>query len=189
MIKQLLKTTIIACCSISIQLGCCELPVIKFPPEVQKNASITKARRNKEYTTSRILLTTLPAEENNNISCFQYAFKQATGFKGTIGLAAIDCTPAINTYFDQTENPEAGDLVIYTANSASREAKHYAIAINSYTCKSKWGDAPQIWEHGLFDIPESYGNAAWFYTLKAKYKTVQGKQQLIEDIANDLAKK
>jgi hypothetical protein len=98
----------------------------------------------------------------------------------------------IERFFEQTKDPQPNGLVIYTTNKYIRDCIHFAVIIdgpiidggtfNGGVFESKFGDDEEIWRHRLFDIWHNYGNAAWFFDLKEKYKTPAGKKELFKNM-------
>jgi len=128
------------------------------------------------------------AEERGlEYKCFQYAIAQTTGFKENVDfyLGKKDLTSiSIENYFQQTNYPQKGDLVIYTTSETDLTMLHFGIFIDNVTVESKWGNFLEIFHHPLFDIASNYGAAAGFFTLKHEYKADQ--QKLHADMRQEI---
>lgn len=125
-------------------------------------------------------------EQEQKWLCFGYAMHKATGSSTSLHIYTDKTlTIDIEKFFTQTKHPQKNDLVIYTTNKDNREIKHFATVINNKIFESKWGSCPIIIQHRLFDIPNVYGNAASFWTLKEKFTTLERKTILLETIKND----
>lgn len=127
------------------------------------------------------------SEEMNNLSCFQYALEKIIGpigFEKEISFPGRLFSIFVEKYFEQTENPQLNDLVIYTYDENDLTMAHFGIVVSNEIVESKWGYSPEIRHHQLLNIPTDYGNAAWFYTLKKEYTGSNGKEKAIADILN-----
>lgn len=58
-----------------------------------------------------------------------------------------------------------GDLVVYRDSSGSAQ---HAGQILAGTIVSKWGMKGSLWQHGLWEVPSSYGTSARFYSHRPK---------------------
>src|SRR5690606_35717593 len=79
-------------------------------------------------------------------------------------------------------NPKQNDLVVYTNSIEDRTINHFAVVVDPFTFESKWGNFEPIYQHRLFDVPEAYGKAAFFLTLKEECATEIGKHRCCNDI-------
>lgn len=130
------------------------------------------------------IVDVMPAEMNK-FSCFQYALEKiigAIGFEEEINFPGRLFSIFVERFFEQTENPQPNDLVIYTYDENDLMMTHFAIVIDNNTVESKWGYFPEIRRHKLLNIHTDYGNAAWFYSLKKEYRGTQGKEKAIAEI-------
>jgi hypothetical protein len=120
-------------------------------------------------------------------TCFGYAIYKATGSTVPLNMwknknykkTTID----IEKFFEQTESPQKNGIVIYSIYHHYREIKHFAYIITSTIFESKCGKSRNIIHHALFDLPNTYGNIASFWTLREEY--VHSQEMLLETIKND----
>lgn len=156
-------------CGAIITSSQCMITDLSFNPYIQvDNQHVREWRSEKKY---RDLLIQVSACDDPNIRCLQYALQKITGVPVYIpfyGRADLDIP--INHFFKQIEHPQPGCLVVYSTNKEFPMSNHFAIAIDTVTFESKFGENKEIVRHRLFDVPSSYGNVAWFFALKQEYK-------------------
>ncbi len=166
----------------------CMISNPSFKPYTQvKNPEIQKSRDEKKYYEQNIKIGEI-SNNNDGFRCFQYALQEVTGFKGNVSFPGQGASIFIGDFFEQIPNPQPNDLVIYTPDGNNYKIQHFAVAIDNVTFRSKFGNLPSIWRHKLFDVLETYGNAAWFYTLKQKYKIPENRPLLLSDIEKSIAR-
>lgn len=123
-------------------------------------------------------------EDRYNFSCLHYALQKILGFEfeEEINFPGRLFSIFVEDYFEQTKNPQPNDLVIYTYDKNELMMTHFAVVINNEIVESKWGYSPEIRQHKLLDLPTTFGNTAWFYTLKKEYRGPKGKEKAVADI-------
>jgi len=141
-------------------------------------------------------------EQNNQRfgKCIYYTITHILGITGEPTLLKIiededwlNNITLIN-YFDQTENPQLGDLAVYSLNTNNKNPLHFGIVTgfnpvdNTPIITSKWGTTPHIFEHELFAIPLIYGNMVQFFTLKSKYQQDGKKKILTKELQTAIEK-
>ena len=65
---------------------------------------------------------------------------------------------------DPLSEPEVGALVVWFDDE--RRPTHAGVWSGTRV-RSKWGTA-HLWQHGLFEVPESYGDDVAFYVRPAR---------------------
>jgi len=104
----------------------------------------------------------------NNYNCYEYCLSVHNNQKyiGTDGLKSKLCSIGDNDIFINSEfiqylidkkiliKDTKGPIVIYFSD---KKVKHGGILKNSHVV-SKWGKG-NLYEHGIFEIPEQYGNS------------------------------
>ncbi len=122
--------------------------------------------------------------------CFNHAISQITG--NTIPLTLYKknndkkkSTINIEKYFKQTVDLQKNDLVLYTDNENSYAINHCAVVIDTdeNIFESKLGQSRKIVHHQPFAVPNCYGNAISYWTLKDKYQ--RDKERLKKTIRDD----
>jgi hypothetical protein len=178
--------------------NCAMITDNKFKPYTQaKNPALThwraELRNNINPTTGEIpqngdyfhhcdVIGKIPEEKTNKFLCYQYAIQETTGFKEFVTTKDGTQYLFVADYFQATPHPQPNDLAIYGLMETFPVITHFAVANDSVTYRSKFDALPHLREHRLFDIPENYGTAVWFFTLKPKYQTPEGKKLLLNDI-------
>lgn len=176
----------------------CMITNAKFKPYIQsQNPALNKWREEVEHNTNHTTgeinqigdyfhhchkIGEISKEKTNEFVCYQYAIQETTGFTKFMTHKQDQKYLFAYDYFEQTPHPQPNDLVIYGLCDTFPCVTHFAVATDAITFRSKWEMEPDIWEHRLFDIPRRHGKAAYFFTLKPKYKTPEGKELLIRDI-------
>lgn len=125
--------------------------------------------------------------EEKECDCALYALAKTIGFKSNL-IAQVGSSTSISVnifkYFKQTNNPQKNDLVIYSNTKEVSGKTHTGIVIDHDTFESKWGISPCIMVHPLFHVPEVYGNYAYFFTLRNRFRTLP-KELLINLMHHD----
>ncbi len=159
----------------------CMITNPSFKPYTQvKNPEIQKSRDEKKCFKQHIKIS--KTSNDDRIRCFEYALKEITGFTGNIIFYSkfenLHLNLPINDFFEQLSHPQPGCLAVYTDEQLT--AKHFAIAIDGVSFKSKFGAINGIWRHRLFDVFSNYENNVYFFKLKQKYEDNQ------KDLLHDL---
>lgn len=94
-------------------------------------------------------------------------------------------------YFDHVEQPQPGDIVIYTPNNNDHTIYHSGIFIGDGYVESKWGTQPYVLEHPVFYT--EYGDTVYYFRLKQHidlYATIQEEraQQKCKDMIAEYLK-
>ena len=126
--------------------------------------------------------------------CIYYAMTTILGITNEPNILKIienqDWTTDITLmqYFNRTNNPTVGDLVVYYQDLIDQKPLHFGILTkfnptdNSPIITSKWGTRSEIFEHELFTVPLDYGDGAQFFTLKNPYQQEGRKTVLINKL-------
>jgi hypothetical protein len=165
----------------------------KYTPQTRLEILTTEEDAYNEKCLNECTVVATIPEEINNFSCLHYALQKILDvtLEEEINFPGRLFSIFVEDYFEQTDNPQPNDLVIYTYDKNEPQITHFAVVIDNNTIESKWGYSPEIRCHSLLNVPTSFGNAAWFYTLKKKYKDPKGKAKAIAKIHEclDLQKK
>lgn len=116
-------------------------------------------------------------ESTYRFTCFQYAFELTEPPRGIVDLATLypEVYPnsefvgfLVREYLEevQPEDVRNGDIVIYYDAAAT----HAGRVVDGQVI-SKWGTA-HTWRHGLFEVPEPYGNVVRFFRPMAREDSV-----------------
>lgn len=126
----------------------------------------------KEVPHSIHLMPTPDNEQLANFNCVMHALN-------LIGLVDPPCSPIFGRFYADTAfigfliasnrlqpcPPESGAVVVW---SSAGDIKHVGLVAEPGRATSKWGIG-YIYEHALFEVPESYGDKLDFYgRLNAK---------------------
>jgi len=96
--------------------------------------------------------------------CFDYAFgKFLNTYKVPFGVPPLDDPRILEKYFDTTNEPMPGDLVVYFNDQ--HKPKHYGIYLARNLIESKWG-ITNVYRGPYFQNPNVYGNHMEFLVLK-----------------------
>lgn len=154
-------------------------------------ALLTDSLRSHHFTKISTYHIEKPGERLG--ACMDYAlrsiFKITKDSSGLLqmptGTHFLNDLNVLCNYFDQIQNPENDSLVVYTSKKGDYfPSKHYGIVVktNPLKIRSKSGINRQVMDHILEYILQSYGNYAFFFSLKKKY------QEDVEFLHSDLEK-
>lgn len=202
--KQILLYVYLLCTQVNISH--CMLSKWKFKPCTQReNSKAFKKRQlpvEKLVSNKTVTLYSLHKDEealDDGYRCFQHAIARTTGFRKANNpeydflklhfRSGNNLYTSINVedYFEQTRFPQKHDLVVYTNSRNDFTIQHFGVVVSKTRIESKWGTNQFIARHTLFGgIPDHYGTAAGFFTLKEEYKTDEGKKLLLQSIESDI---
>ena len=111
-------------------------------------------------------------------NCFEYAFELVGSHKYQL-IADADAADGRNVFFAGSEfarfliesralvkinegEARPGDVVIYLDDESTPEHAGKIVSRDK-RIKSKWGETKLFLEHGLWEVPERYGNTVTFY--------------------------
>ena len=156
-------------------------------PTIAKRYSLGIRTMDRVHEISSANIVKVATKQEQEGVCYDYALKQTTGyFDPRIKCYGRNVLPDPEKFFEQTLHPQKNDLVIYTTSESIRATPHFAIFINKNTFESKWGTHTEIMQHKPFDVPDYYGNAISFWTLKEEWKKPENKQALIQAMESDV---
>lgn len=147
-------------------------------------------------------ITILKTEQPNERfdKCFTVALTEPLGITGQAPEKLkishtddlFDYLDIINNYYEPIKKPEINCLVTYL--NRKKSITHLALVTSIDTsksvfheqikAKSKWGLFPHVIEHGLFDVPVSYGKNVRFYNLKPEY--LENKKLFLVTLQNNI---
>ena len=117
-------------------------------------------------------------------ACYTYAISHHLNIIGkapellklSASVDLIRSIDSLGTYYQQTEQPHEDSLVVYK-RLPGEEPTHFGIvkkvntnSLSECVILSKWGLAPEILEHKLFETPSTYGTIISFFILKPEFK-------------------
>lgn len=179
------------CSLVCMELSTNTYPITLCPPNYQIKLITQKQRPPQTYDeliTTHENITILKTEQAHERfdKCFTVALTEHLGITGQAPEKLkishtddlIEYLDIINNYYEPIKRPEVNSLVTYI--NRKQKITHFAVVTSIDTsnhvrheqvrAKSKWGMFPELIEHGLFDVPLSYGRHVRFYNIKPDYQ-------------------
>lgn len=131
--------------------------------------------------------------------CIYYTITQLLGITHEpVQLKIIEDEDWLNNitlinYFNNTVNPQLGDLAVYYHHANNKQPLHFGIVTgfnpttNTPIITSKWGTMPYVFQHELFAIPLIYGDVVQFFTLKNQYHQPGKKTIMLKELQSAIA--
>lgn len=108
----------------------------------------------------KLIVEVTPPPRRNQYNCFAYALGLDIWVRTTVMAQTV-----ANGDLSQTENPQAGDIVIYLDTPTN--IRHAGRYFSKTEVISKWATGP-LFRHETFMCPFQYGNRVMYYKAVSK---------------------